>query len=256
LTLLSNEDGEQSSNALPTPKILCTYMLTTMDRSSTIAAAWGRPLGATCLTDVGEVMDVLCLDLEGVLIPEIWVGVAERTGINELRKTTRDIPVYDELMQMRLGILERNGIDFGTIQEVIATLRPLPGAADFLTWARSRFQVAIISDTFYEFAQPLMAQLDWPLLLCHRLNVVAGRIAGYTIRQPDPKRQSVKAFQSLRYRVLAVGDSYNDIPMLEQSDQGIFYRCPPAVAEQYPQFPGVKSYQALQELLSASAAVT
>jgi phosphoserine / homoserine phosphotransferase len=201
-------------------------------------------------------MDVLCLDLEGVLIPEIWIGVAERTGINELRKTTRDVPVYDELMQLRLSILASNGIDFATIQEVIATLQPLPGAADFLAWARSRFQVAIISDTFYEFAQPLMAQLDWPLLLCHRLDVIGGKIAGYRIRQPDPKRQSVKAFQSLHYRVLAAGDSYNDIPMLEQADQGFFYRCPPAVAEKYPQFPRADTYKALQELLLASAAVT
>jgi phosphoserine/homoserine phosphotransferase len=200
-------------------------------------------------------MDVLCLDLEGVLIPEIWVGVAERTGIEELRKTTRDIPVYDELMRMRLGILDRHGIDFATIQSVIGTLRPLPGAAGFLEWARTRFQVAIISDTFYEFAQPLMAQLHWPLLLCHRLEVVNGRIAGYRIRQPDPKRQSVKAFQSLQYTVFAVGDSYNDVPMLEQADRSFFYRCPPAIAKQYPQFPLAGTYQALQDLLSAGAAV-
>lgn len=201
-------------------------------------------------------MDVLCLDLEGVLIPEIWIGVAERTGIAELRKTTRDIPVYDELMQMRLGILDRHGIDYATIRSVIGALQPLPGAADFLAWARARFQVAIISDTFYEFAQPLMAKLEWPMLLCHRLDVVDGRIAGYRIRQPDPKRQSVRAFQSLRYRVLAVGDSYNDVPMLEQSDQGFFYRCPPAIAEKYPQFPTATTYQRLQELLSADAPVT
>jgi phosphoserine/homoserine phosphotransferase len=200
-------------------------------------------------------MNVLCLDLEGVLVPEIWVGVAERTGIEELRKTTRDVPVYDELMRQRLAILDRQGIDFATIQSVIGTLRPLPGAAAFLEWARARFQVAIISDTFYEFAQPLMAQLNWPMLLCHRLEVVAGRIAGYRIRQPDPKRQSVQAFQSLRYTVFAVGDSYNDLPMLEQADRGFFYRCPPAIATQYPQFPQTGSYQALQELLSASAAV-
>lgn len=200
-------------------------------------------------------MDVLCLDLEGVLVPEIWVGVAERTGIEELRKTTRDIPVYDDLMRARLGILDRHGIDFATIQGVIGTLRPLSGADTFLAWAREHFQVAIISDTFYEFAQPLMAQLDWPLLLCHRLDVVNGRIAGYRIRQPDPKRQSVKAFQSLRYKVFAVGDSYNDVPMLEQADQGIFYKCPPAIAQQYPQFPLMGSYQALQKLLSVSAAV-
>jgi phosphoserine/homoserine phosphotransferase len=200
-------------------------------------------------------MDVLCLDLEGVLVPEIWVGVAERTGIEELRKTTRDVPVYDELMKLRLGILDHQGIDFATIQGVIGTLRPLPGAVEFLEWARARFQVAIISDTFYEFAQPLMAQLQWPLLLCHRLEVVNGRIAGYRIRQPDPKRQSVKAFQSLRYRVFAVGDSYNDVPMLEEADHGFFYRCPAPIAKQYPQFPLAGTYPALQGLLSESAAV-
>jgi len=200
-------------------------------------------------------MDVLCLDLEGVLIPEIWVGVAERTGIEELRKTTRDVPVYDDLMRMRLGILDLHGIDFATIQAVIGTLRPLPGAAAFLEWARKHFQVVIVSDTFYEFAEPLMAQLHWPLLLCHRLEVVSGRIAGYRIRQADPKRQSVKAFQSLQYKVFAVGDSYNDVPMLEQADRSYFYRCPPAIAKQYPQFPLADDYPALQELLSSSAAV-
>jgi phosphoserine/homoserine phosphotransferase len=200
-------------------------------------------------------MDVLCLDLEGVLTPEIWVGVAERTGIEELRKTTRDVPVYDELMKMRLGILDRQGIDFATIQGVIGTMRPLPGAAAFLEWARARFQVAIVSDTFYEFAQPLMAQLHWPMLLCHRLDVVNGRIAGYRIRQADPKRQSVKAFQTLRYKVFAVGDSYNDVPMLEQADHGYLYKCPTSIAKQYPQFPLAGSYQVLQDLLSVSAAV-
>lgn len=198
-------------------------------------------------------MDVLCLDLEGVLIPEIWVGVAERTGIEALRKTTRDVPVYDELMRQRLGILDRHGIDFATIQGVIGSMRPLPGAVSFLEWARTRFQVVIVSDTFYEFAQPLMAQLNWPLLLCHRLDVVDGRIAGYRIRQADPKRQSVKAFQSLQYKVLAAGDSFNDVSMLEQADQGFFYRCPPAIAQQYPQFPLADTYHALQKLLSESA---
>lgn len=194
-------------------------------------------------------MDVLCLDLEGVLIPEIWVGVAERTGIESLRKTTRDIPVYDDLMRLRLGILDEHRIDLATIRSVIDTLEPLPGAVQFLEWARSQFQVAIVSDTFYEFAQPMMAKLGWPLLLCHRLEVVKGRIEGYRIRQPDPKRESVKAFQALRYRVIAAGDSYNDIPMLDQADAGFFYRCPPAVAAQFPQFARAETYQALRALL-------
>jgi phosphoserine/homoserine phosphotransferase len=199
-------------------------------------------------------MDVLCLDLEGVLIPEIWVGVAERTGIESLRKTTRDIPVYDDLMRLRLGILDEHQIDLATIRSVIDTLEPLPGAVQFLEWARSQFQVAIVSDTFYEFAQPMMAKLGWPLLLCHRLDVVKGRIEGYRIRQPDPKRESVKAFQALRYRVIAAGDSYNDIPMLDQADAGFFYRCPPAVAAQFPQFARAETYQALRALLESSPA--
>ena len=200
-------------------------------------------------------MDVLCLDLEGVLIPEIWIGVAEKTGIEALRKTTRDIPVYDDLMRLRLGILDAHRIDLATIHSVIDTLEPLPGALSFLQWARARFQVAIVSDTFYEFAQPMMAKLGWPMLLCHKLEVVRGRIEGYRIRQPDPKRQSVKAFQSLRYRVLAAGDSYNDIPMLDQADAGFFYCCPPAVASEYPQFPRAESYEGLQQLLAPSPAV-
>ena len=200
-------------------------------------------------------MDVLCLDLEGVLIPEIWVGVAERTGIESLRKTTRDVPVYDDLMRQRLQILDENAIDLATIRSVIETLEPLPGAVSFLEWTRKRFQVAIVSDTFYEFAQPMMAKLGWPMLLCHRLEVIGGRIQGYRIRQPDPKRQTVKAFQSLRYRVLAAGDSYNDIPMLDQADQGFFYRCPAVVATEYPQFPRASSYQALHELLVPNPAV-
>lgn len=199
-------------------------------------------------------MDVLCLDLEGVLIPEIWIGVAERTGIAELRRTTRDIPNYNDLMAFRLDILAREQIDFATIQGVIGGLQPLPGAAEFLDWARSRFQVAVISDTFYEFAQPLMAQLGWPMLLCHRLEVLNDRIVGYRLRQNDPKRHSVKAFQSLRYRVTAVGDSYNDIPMLEQAERGIFYRCPAKVAQQFPQFARTEDYAGLQALLEDNPA--
>jgi phosphoserine / homoserine phosphotransferase len=194
-------------------------------------------------------MDVLCLDLEGVLIPEIWIGVAERTGIEALRKTTRDIPVYDDLMRLRLEILDEHRIDLATIRGVIESLDPLPGAVEFLDWARARFQVVIVSDTFYEFALPMMNKLGWPLLLCHRLDIVNGRIDGYRIRQPDPKRQAVKAFQSLRYRVLAAGDSYNDVSMLDQADAGFFYRCPTNVASEFPQFPRAETYQALRDLL-------
>ncbi len=200
----------------------------------------------------GGNVNILCLDLEGVLIPEIWVGVAERTGIAALRKTTRDIPVYDELMQMRLAVLREHQIDMATIAAVIDTLEPLPGAHSFLDWARGRFQVAIISDTFYEFAAPLMAKLGHPLLLCHRLSLNNGHITGYRLRQSDPKRHSVKAFQGLGYRVLAAGDSFNDIPMLEQADSGFFFSAPENVTRQYPQFPVADDYAALQSLLEAA----
>ncbi len=155
-------------------------------------------------------MDVLCLDLEGVLIPEIWQAVAARTGIAPLLQTTRDIPVYDDLMRMRLDVLAEHDVRLVTIQSVIDELEPLPGAPEFLGWARQRFQVVIISDTYYQFAMPMMAKLGWPTLLCHQLEIADDRIVGYRIRQPDPKRQSVRAFKSLRYRVLAAGDSYND----------------------------------------------
>lgn len=197
-------------------------------------------------------MDVLCLDLEGVLIPEIWQAVAERTGIAELRKTTRDIPVYDDLMQMRLGVLAEHDVALSTIQEVIDTLEPLPGATGFLTWARERFQVAIISDTFYPFALPMMAKLDWPMLLCHRLEVENDRIVGYHIRQPDPKRCSVRAFHDLNYRVLAAGDSYNDVSMLDEADAGFFFCAPDNVRAEFPQYPAAGDYASLQRLLEAA----
>lgn len=198
-------------------------------------------------------MEVLCLDLEGVLIPEIWQAVAERTEIRELRKTTRDIPVYDELMQLRLGVLAEHDIPMSLIDSVIGELDPLPGAGDFLHWARERYQVAIISDTFYQFARPLMAKLGWPTLLCHQLTVVDDRITGYVIRQPDPKRRSVQAFKGLQYRVLAAGDSYNDIPMLEEADAGFFFCAPDNVLADYPQYPLANSYAELQQLLQGSA---
>ena len=191
-------------------------------------------------------MDVLCLDLEGVLIPEIWLAVAERTGVAALTKTTRDIPVYDELMGLRLDALAEHDIPLSLIQDVIAGLEPLPGAAAFLGWARERYQVAIISDTFYQFAMPLMAKLGYPTLLCHKLVVEDDRIAGYRIRQPDPKRCSVRAFKSLEYRVLAAGDSYNDTTMLSEADAGILFRPPDNVIEEFPQFPVTHTYDELR----------
>jgi phosphoserine / homoserine phosphotransferase len=197
-------------------------------------------------------VDILCLDLEGVLIPEIWVGVAERTGIPALRKTTRDIPVYDELMQLRLAVLEDHDIGIGIIRDVIGALEPLPGAADFLEWARSRFQVAVVSDTFYEFAMPVIRKLGSPLLLCHRLEVDGDRIIGYRLRQADPKRQAVRAFRALNYRVWAAGDSFNDIPMLEEADRAFFFNAPDNVITQYPQFPCAMGYAELQALLDGA----
>jgi phosphoserine/homoserine phosphotransferase len=196
-------------------------------------------------------LDVLCLDLEGVLIPEIWQAVAKRTGIEVLGKTTRDIPVYDDLMKLRLDALAANDISLPLIEEVISGIDPLEGAGEFLAWARIRYQVAIISDTFYQFAMPLMAKLGWPTLLCHDLEVAENRITGYTIRQPDPKRASVRAFKSLEYRVLAAGDSYNDVSMLEEADAGFFFKAPANVLADYPEYPAAQSYQQLQELLSA-----
>jgi phosphoserine/homoserine phosphotransferase len=197
-------------------------------------------------------VDVLCLDLEGVLVPEIWPAVAARTGIAALTKTTRDIPVYDDLMQMRLRVLAEHDLPLSLITQVIDTLEPLSGAGDFLHWARSRYQVAIISDTFYQFAMPLMRKLGFPTLLCHKLIVENDRITGYAIRQPDPKRCSVQAFKSLRYRVLAAGDSYNDISMLEEADAGFLFRAPDNVRSEFPHFSHAPDYPTLQQLLESA----
>lgn len=194
-------------------------------------------------------MELACLDLEGVLIPEIWIAFAEKTGIDELRATTRDIPDYDVLMKQRLGILEQHSLKIGDIQDVIGTLSPLPGAREFIDWLRERFQVVILSDTFYEFSQPLMRQLHWPTLLCHRLVVDdQGRVVDYKLRQKDPKRASVKAFHSLNYRVLAAGDSYNDTTMLAEADVGFLIHAPQNVIDEFPQF---KAVDTLDDLKSA-----
>ena len=192
-------------------------------------------------------MDLACLDLEGVLVPEIWIRVAETTGIEELRLTTRDIADYDELMWHRLRILDANGIGLELIQEVIAAMGPMEGAADFLNWLRARFQVVILSDTFYEFAMPLMAQLGYPTLLCHRLRVESDHITGYTLRQPDSKRAAVRVFHHLNYRVIAAGDSYHDVAMLAEADAGILFRPPANVIAEFPRFPVVSDYDGLRE---------
>ena len=189
-----------------------------------------------------------CLDMEGVLVPEIWINVAKKTGISELRLTTRDIADYDLLMKRRLGILDQHGLKLRDIQTVIATLEPLEGAAEFLAWLRERCQVIILSDTFYEFALPLMQRLAYPTLFCNRLEVDhGGRIVNYHLRQPDQKRQSVIALKSLRFLVVAAGDSYNDTSMLAEADAGIFFRPPDKVVKEFPQFPVTQTYDELKQ---------
>lgn len=197
-------------------------------------------------------MDLACLDLEGVLVPEIWIRVAEATGVAQLGVTTRDIADYDELMRYRLRLLDENDITLRQIQAVIAEMGPMPGAADFLDWLRQRSQVVILSDTFYEFAMPLMAQLGFPTLLCHRLQVEADRVIGYSLRQPDAKRAAVRAFHDLGYRVVATGDSYNDTAMLAEAEAGILFRPPANVIEEFGQFPVVTDYAQLKVAFAAA----
>ena len=193
-------------------------------------------------------MEIACLDLEGVLVPEIWIAFAEKTGIESLRATTRDIPDYDVLMKQRLRILDEHGLGLREIQEVIATLEPLPGAVEFTNWLRERFQLVILSDTFYEFSQPLMRQLGFPTLLCHKLEVdEQGRVVNYNLRQANPKRQAVVALKSLYYRVIAAGDSYNDTTMLAEADAGILFHAPDIVIREFPQFPAVHTYDDLKQ---------
>ncbi len=207
-----------------------------------------------CRTIKGGIVEIACLDLEGVLIPEIWIAFAEKTGIEALKRTTRDEPDYDVLMRYRLDILDRHGLGLKEIQEVIATLSPLEGAKDFIDWLRERFQVVILSDTFYEFAQPLMRQLGFPALLCHKLETdETGRVINYHLRQANPKRQTIVGFKSMYYRTIAAGDSYNDTTMLAEADAGILFHAPQNVIDQFPQFPAVHTFEALkQEFIKAS----
>ena len=199
-------------------------------------------------------MEIACLDLEGVLVPEIWIAFAEKTGIEALKKTTRDEPDYDVLMQYRLDILRKNGLGLNEIQEVIATLEPLPGAIEFVDWLCERFQVVILSDTFYEFASPLMKQLGYPTLLCHKLETADdGTVVNYHLRQANPKRQAVVGFKSMYYRTIAAGDSYNDTTMLAEADAGILFHAPENVINEFPQFPAVQTFEDLKaELIRAS----
>ncbi len=192
-------------------------------------------------------MELVCLDLEGVLIPEIWINVAERTGIEELRATTRDIPDYNVLMKQRLGLLDVHGLGLLEIQAVIDTLEPMAGAIEFVSWLRQRYQLIILSDTFYEFAAPLMKKLGSPTLFCHSLEVDGkGRVVNYHLRQPDQKRRAVEAFQALNFQVYAAGDSYNDTSMLAAANAGFLF-CPPEnVIQEFPQFPVTRDYTELQ----------
>jgi len=199
--------------------------------------------------------ELVCLDLEGVLVPEIWITVAERTGIDELRRTTRDEPDYDVLMRYRLAILDRHGLRLPDIQAVIATMAPLPGAVEFLDWLRERFSgVIILSDTFAEFAHPLMRQLGFPTLFCHSLEVTEdGRITGYRLRMPEQKRASVQALQSVTFRVIAAGDSYNDTAMLLAADAGILFDAPQHVIDEFPQLPVARGYDELRSAITAAS---
>jgi len=192
-------------------------------------------------------MIVVCLDLEGVLAPEIWVEFAAKVGIEELKRTTRDEPDYDKLMRRRLQILDESGLRLPDVERVIGSLAPLPGARDFLAQLRTQYQVVILSDTYYEFAWPIMRQLDWPTLFCHHLEVDSvGRIVDYRLRMKDPKRAAVASFRSLQFGTIAVGDSYNDTSMLQEAHAGVFFRPPANVSEQFPQFRVARNYAELK----------
>lgn len=197
---------------------------------------------------------IACLDLEGVLVPEIWINVAERTGVDGLRATTRDIPDYSELMAQRLRLCDENGLKISDIQEVISEMGPLEGAKDFLVWLKERFQVVILSDTFYEFAEPLMRQLDFPTLFCHQLEISdTGQITDFKLRMPDQKRAAVIAFQGLNFKVAAAGDSYNDTSMLGQAEAGILFCPPDNVIAEFPQFPVTRTYAEMQQAFSTAS---
>lgn len=197
---------------------------------------------------------IACLDLEGVLVPEIWINFSEKTGIKELSLTTRDIPDYDALMKRRLAILDQHGLKLPDIQEVIQTLRPLPGAEAFLQWLKSECQVIILSDTFYEFAAPLMKQLGYPTLFCHRLEVANdGKIVDYHLRMKDQKREAVQRLKELNFKVAAAGDSYNDIAMLKEADVGILFSPPENVIREFPQFQVTQDYQELRAAFEGAA---
>jgi phosphoserine/homoserine phosphotransferase len=200
------------------------------------------------------IVELACLDLEGVLIPEVWINFAEKTGIDELKATTRDIPDYDVLMRQRLRLLDQHGYGLNDIQAVISELEPMEGALEFLNWLRERFQVVILSDTFYEFGMPFMKQLGYPTLLCHKLEVDKnGKVVDYQLRQANPKRQAIIGFHSMYYRTIATGDSYNDTTMLAEAHAGILFKAPSNVITEFPQYPAVHTYEDLKkEFIKAS----
>ena len=200
---------------------------------------------------------VTCLDMEGVLFPEIWLGLAEKVGVEELRLTTRDIADYDVLMQKRLDVLRAHGITIHAIHDVVRTISPLPGVVEFIHWLRERCQVVILSDTFYEFVGPLMKQLQFPTIFCHSLGIDSdGFITDYFLRQKDQKRQAVRALKNLEFRVLAVGDSYNDVSMLKEAHAGFFFCPPDSIVEEYPKFPVARTYLELQDFLGRGGGFT
>ena len=196
-------------------------------------------------------MRLICLDLEGILTPEIWIGLAEYTGIDAFRATTRDIPDYNDLMRQRLALMDQHRLGMADIREVVDGLAPLPGAARFVSWIRARFPLVVLSDTYYEFVDPFMDALDRPTLFCHSLVIEdSGRITDYVLRHPDHKRATAAAFRALNFEVAAVGDSYNDTRMLEEADIGILFRAPDNVLAEFPQFPAVREYAELEDLLT------
>ena len=195
-------------------------------------------------------MYLVCSDLEGVFVPEVWINVAEKTGIPELRLTTRDVPDYNVLMKSRIKILEEKGLKLKDIQNVIAQIRPLDGALDFIAWLKERTQLIVVSDTFIQFADPLMKQLGRPTLFCHSLVIDdQDRIIDYKLRQKDPKRRTAEALQGMNYQVIGMGDSYNDISMLKQSEVGILFRPPQNVINDYPELPVTTNYEEVKDIL-------
>ena len=202
-------------------------------------------------------MHIVCADLEGVFVPEIWINVAERTGIEELRLTTRDISDYDVLMKKRIGILKTNNLKLNDITEVIDTMEPLKGALEFINWLRSVTQIIILSDTFVQFAGPLMRKLGWPTLFCHTLSIDSdGYIIGYNLRQQESKRGAVEALKNLNFKVIAVGDSYNDITMLKAADKGILFHPPDNVKDEFPEFQVSFGYDSLKTIISDTLVAT